>query len=150
MIEEIAEKVREDIDMFLKSESEYKDSKIDYILLDDNKNSIVVISDENEITVIYVSSDKNETPKYESMGVNDFAYEVYLFDNLKNNYQIGYMNYYTHCDIWCTIYDLYPEDLERTDGLKEYISYCKRNNITKKVLDKELNIDVPDIMDLDI
>ena len=47
-----------------------------------------------------------------------------------------------------SINELYPHDFECKAGLRKYINYCQKNNITKSKIDKETSSNVPNILNL--
>ena len=51
-----------------------------------------------------------------------------------------------HYSIWNSIHELYPEDIDYKDGVQNYLQYCADNGITKEFLDKNTELDTPDIM----
>lgn len=51
-----------------------------------------------------------------------------------------------HYNIWNSLNELYPEELNNLDGVQKYLQYCKDNNITKQYIEEQMNMEVPDVM----
>ena len=51
-----------------------------------------------------------------------------------------------HYNLWNSIHDLYPTDIDNKNGVKYYVDYCKSHSINKYGLDKNTGLDTPDIM----
>ena len=76
----------------------------------------------------------------------DFNFDYYVFNLLEDGYKIGYMSDDLNYSLWNSIHELYPDDIEFKNGVKNYIKYCKNNHIDKKYLDDKTNLDTPNIM----
>lgn len=137
------EKLKEEFNNILRESEEYKDYEIKYIFhykKEDTYEAIAVYDD--EIASIF----------YHSKEIEVLLDPLYNFDDEifgsieKMNGEIVYMDLDTHCFIWKYIYDLYPYDIENKKGMLDYLEYCKKNNITKELLDKYNEVDNPDAM----
>lgn len=132
-------KVKEEILQFLKCNDEYEDYSVEYILIDKEnpENSIAFATDNDEMIEINITS-------HEISSVADWAYnfDEDIFGKLENNNEIGYMSMDTHFNIWETINQWYPEDIEHKKGMQKYLKYCKDNKITKEFVEKEVKLDV--------
>ena len=140
-IENIISKVHE----MLRHHEDYKDDDelaVQYILLDkDNKiNEIVCYGNENLISVDPNTFDIHEIADYA------FTYDTDVFSELQNGKKIGYMTPSCHYNIWNQVNDWYPEDIDNIEGMKLYFDYCKNNSITKEYIDKEMQLNVPDVV----
>jgi hypothetical protein len=109
------------------------DGKIDYILQKDFDNKghqyVCYISRKTEIEELY-SIIIDTTGKIHSFDVAnwDFNIDDFLFKDLENDYQILEMNADTHYGVWFQIAEM-REEINFTDGLLKYLSYCKKNHI---------------------
>lgn len=136
--------------------------EISSFLLEDNKNMHIdsIIFDEKTKSTYTIATDGNDIcysfdpySKYESNGYNivpewDYNFDYYVYDLLEKGCDIGYMTDEMHYGIWNSINELYPNDIEFTDGVLRYVEYCKNNNITKEYLDSKVDLETPDIMPL--
>lgn len=133
------EEIKKEISNFLKSNEEYKDYFVEYILIDKEnpENSVALATDNDEMIEINITS-------HEISSVADWAYsfDEDIFGELEKNKEIGYMSMDTHFNIWETIHQWYPEDIEHKKGMQKYLKYCKDNKITKEVIEKEVKLDV--------
>jgi len=59
----------------------------------------------------------------------------HIFKSLQKEYEILFMGIETHHKLWKEIEMSYPQDIHYKKGLKKYISYCKNNHITKKLIE---------------
>lgn len=120
---------------------------ISYVLMDDENlnNTIIVANDSNdELMQLKVKS-------YEATNLHDWDYSIdkNIFGELEMNKNIGYMDIFTHLAIWNEINECYPYDIEHKHGMQKYIDYCKKNNITKQIIDEKMNTNILDIMRYD-
>lgn len=126
------------------------DGKIDYILQKDFDSKghqyVCYISRKIEIEELYsIIIDTNGKIHSFDVANWDFNIEDFLFKYLENDYKILEMNADTHYGVWFQI-DEMREEINYTDGLQQYLSYCKKNHIDKnfmKLFYKEI-----DVMDL--
>lgn len=136
-------KIKKEIMELLKNE-EYEGYDISYMLIDkvNPEDSIAIAMKYDEIIEINIKS-------HEINSVAEWAYnfDEDIFKALENNNEIGYMSMDTHYSIWHTINELYLEEIDNKKGMQRYLKYCKENNVTKKVIEKETEFfDVPDVM----
>lgn len=135
---------------------------INDFLLEDNKNMHIesILYDDKTHATYTIATDGNEIcysfdpySVYEPNGYNlvpewDYNFDYYIYDLLDKGCEIGYMSDDLHYGLWNSINELYPNDLEFTDGVLKYVDYCKNNNITKDYLDSRFSCDIDDIMPL--
>ena len=76
----------------------------------------------------------------------DFNFDNYLFEQLESNYEIGMITPEMHYNIWNSLNELFPEELNNLEGVQKYLQYCKDNNITKQYIEEQMNMKVPDVM----
>lgn len=70
--------------------------------------------------------------------------DILLF--LTNGFRIERMSPDAHYWIWNDISVLSLEDMEEVKkGVKKYINYCTKNNITKKWIEDKMGLETPDI-----
>ena len=136
--------------------------EISSFLFEDNKNMHIdsIIFDEKTKSTYTIATDGNDIcysfdpySKYEPNGYNivpewDYNFDYYVYDLLEKGCDIGYMTDEMHYGIWNSINELYPNDIEFTDGVLRYVEYCKNNNITKEYLDSKVDLETPDKMPL--
>lgn len=146
-MKEIVDKVKNDIESYMMEDMEHQNKEIEYILYNANtKETQVIASDKIEEMILFAPFTKEQQNEYINIPEWDFNFDEYLFKELQNGYEIAYMSNDTHYGIWISIDELYPEEFEYKDGVIKYFKYCKDNNITKKYLDNEVKMNVPDIM----
>lgn len=131
-------KIFQEITELLKSNEDYEDMEICYILEDtkDKKESIVIAMKDEDIIQI------NPFTK-EISDIADWAYNVDddIFGMLEDNKKIAYMSMMMHFNMWESIKIYYPEDIEHKKGTQKYLKYCKENKITKEVIEKATKFD---------
>ena len=117
--------------------------RVQYILVDDNKNVKEVIS--FGYSDIYDINPKT----YEKTYIHDYVYDVdsFLFEKLEEGLSIGYMTLANHYDVWLHLSNNY-ENIIHKDGLQKYLDYCKENNITNDLINREIGVNIPDIYEL--
>lgn len=70
--------------------------------------------------------------------------DIFMF--LANGFKIERMSSDAHYWIWNDISVLSLEDMEEVKkGVKKYINYCAKNNITKKWIEDKMGLETPDI-----
>ena len=140
-------KAYDDISSFLMED--HKDMHIDVILFDEKtKATYTIASDGNDQCFSFDPYTKYEPNGYQIIPEWDFNFDYYLYDLLEQGCQIGYMTNDMHYGVWNSINELYPNDIEFSDGVIKYIEYCKNNGIDKNYLDIQTNLETPDIMPL--
>lgn len=75
-------------------------------------------------------------------------FEEDLFEPLEKGYEIVLMSSLCHSVIWRLIEDSYNNNCEYGKGMQTYLSYCKRNGITKQFLQENGTYDGMDVMSL--
>ena len=108
-------------------------------------SSEIIESGNKKIGYIYISIFALNTYDQFKAHLESLEKEGYYCDN--ENWKIEYMTPEVHYNIWNSIYELYPEDIDYKDGVQNYLQYCVDNGITKEFLDKENDLDAPDIME---
>lgn len=126
---------------------EHNGKLVDMVLVntkDENESLAYAYSEQEEM--IEIRPHTKEKEAIWSIPEWDFNFDSYLFEQLETGYEIGMITPDMHYNIWCSLNELFPEELNNLEGVKKYLQYCKENNITKEFLDKELNLDTPDVM----
>lgn len=137
------ERIKEEFNNILQKSEDYKDFKIGYIFHYKNEDTYEAIAFYDDEIISVFSHTKEIQGLLESL----YDYDNEIFGSIeKMNGEIVYMDLDTHCFIWEYINDLYPYDIENKKGMLEYLEYCKKNNITKEVLDKYNEVDNPNAM----
>ena len=146
-IKEQVLEVKNNIEQILKDSMEHQNKKIDFILINQETNeTITIASDGVEEIIEFTPNTKNESNNYSSVAEWAYNFDEYLFQELENGYEIGYMSVDNHYGVWNSIEELYPEDINYKDGVQSYLQYCADNKIIKEYLDKQTGLDTPDIM----
>ena len=147
-MKEFVEKEKNRIEEFLKDSMEHQDKKVDYILYksDTKETNILCSNSSGEEAIEFTPITKNYQDGYSNVPEWDFNFDYYIYNLLEEGWQIGYMTPEVHYSIWNSIHELYPEDIDYKDGVQNYLQYCADNGITKEFLDKNTELDTPDIM----
>lgn len=146
-MDEVVDKVKSDIESFLMEDMENHEMKINYILYNPKtQETQVLASDGDERIFLFAPYTKEQENGYMNVPEWDFNFDEYFFKELKNGYEVGFVNDETNYGLWCTINDLYPEDIENIGGVQKYLEYCKDHLITRDYLDETMKMNVPDIM----
>ena len=139
--------IKNSIENSIKEDEELFGTKIDYILINpDTNDTVSIISNGVDKIVEFTPFTKEMKTGYAKVPEWDYSFDNYLFKDIESVYQIGYMTVETHYNIWNSLEDLYPEDINYKDGVQKYLQFCADNGITKEYLDKQMNLDTPDIM----
>ena len=145
--EDVINFIKDSIENSIKEDEELFGTKIDYILINpDNNDTVSIISDGVDKIVEFTPFTKEMKTGYSKVSEWDYSFDNYLFKDLEDVYQIGYMTAETHYNIWNSIEELYPESINNKNGVQWYLQFCADNGITKEYLDKQTNLDTPDIM----
>ena len=114
-----------------------------YIVSDyKNKKDVGVVADIDE----YIFEVNPYSRKIIDIPPHFFNFDAIFFKDLEENRKINYITPSTHYNIWCMLEEWYPKYIENRKGMMEYLKYCKENNITKEFIDKEVKLDVPNMM----
>ena len=144
---EYVKRAYDEISSFLLEDN--KNMHIDSIIFDEkNKSTYTIATDGNDICYSFDPYSKYEPNGYNIVPEWDYNFDYYVYDLLEKGCDIGYMTDEMHYGIWNSINELYPNDIEFTDGVLRYVEYCKNNNITKEYLDSKVDLETPDIMPL--
>ena len=77
----------------------------------------------------------------------DYNIDGYDFENLQDGYDIAYMSMDNHYNFWGVLEQWMPDEIDNTEGLQKYLSYCQRNGITKEVIENVVGLSLEeDIM----
>lgn len=147
MNKEIIEKTKQEIEEYLRNSEEHQDKQIQYILINSKTNETNTLVSNYDEAIEFTPYTKQYPDKYGCVPEWDFNFDYYVFNLLEEGYEVGYMNMETHYNLWNSIHELYPEDIDYKDGVQNYLQYCKDNNITKEKIDKEVNLETPNIME---
>lgn len=144
---EYVKKAYDDVSSFLLEEN--KNMYIESILYDSKTHDTYTIAtDGDELCYSFDPYCKNEPRGFNIIPEWDYNFDYYVYNLLNQGCEIGYMTDEMHYGIWNSINELYPNDIEFTDGLEKYIEFCKNNGIDKNYLDNKMNLETPDIMPL--
>lgn len=137
------EKNKKDLEDILYSDEEYKDFKINYIIhYKDNDNYEAVVSNNNDIASVFLYNKKIE-PIIELL----YSIDNDVFETLERlDTEIIYATVDFNYSVWNYINEYYPDDINNKYGMNKYLKYCKENNITKELIEKEVKTEVPDVM----
>lgn len=146
MNKEIIEREQKRIETYLSSSEEHKDKKIKYILLDSEERPRTLASDGVDNHIEFAPHTQEYEGGHTTVPEWDYNFDNYVFNLLEEDYKIGYMSADTHYNLWNSISELYPNDIEFKDGVQNYLQFCADNGITKEYIDKNTELDTPDIM----
>ncbi len=145
--EDVINFIKNNIENSIKEGEELFGTKIDYILINpDTNDTTSIISNGVDKIVEFTPFTKEMKTGYAKVPEWDYSFDNYLFKDLESVYQIGYITAETHYNIWTSIEELYPEDINNKDGVQWYLQFCANNGITKEYLDEKTNLDTPNIM----
>lgn len=143
----VKNKYRE-ITEYLKENTDKKNMNIDLILYDEKtKATYTIASDGYDKCIEFTPYTDYSENGYDVVPEWDFNFDYYVYDLLEQGCEIGYITDELHYNIWNSLYELYPDDIDCKDGALKYIEYCKKNNITKEYIDSKTGLDTPNIMD---
>lgn len=144
---EIINKIRNDIETYFMEDMENQNKNIDFILVNPKTNEIQVLaSDGMEEIILFSPYTKELKNEYMNIPEWDFNFDEYFFKELQKGYDVGFVSDDTHYGLWNTIIDLYPEDIENLQGVQKYLQYCKDNNITAEYLNDSMKMNIKDAM----
>lgn len=144
---EIINKIKNDIETYFMEDMENQNKNIDFILVNPKNNEIQVLaSDGMEEIILFSPYTKELENEYMNIPEWDFNFDEYFFKELQKGYAVVFVSDDTHYGLWNTIIDLYPEDIENLQGVQKYLQYCKDNNITVEYLDNAMKMNVKDAM----
>lgn len=144
--------IKNDIENYLFEDIEHKNKRIDYILVNEEKEEYIVIASDGLDEMIEFAPYTKELPNnYSKVPEWDYNFDTYLFEHLENGFEISFMEDEVHYGIWQAIEELYPSDMQFLNGFQKYLNYCYQNNISKEYLEKKLEFNysdnnVPNIM----
>ena len=141
------QEIYNDASEYLKDNIEHQNKQIDYILINPSNDELWVMCSDGVDTAIELHY-KDGIMKNNYVPEWDYNFDYYVYNLLEDGYKIGYMSDDLHYSLWNSIHELYPDDIEFKNGVKNYIKYCKNNHINKDYIDKKTNLDTPDIMHL--
>lgn len=144
---DIVSQVKYDIESYLMEDMENQEMRIDFILINPkNNDTISIISDGYEKIIEFTPYTKEMKNGLAEIPEWDYNFDEYFFKELQNGYDIGFISDDTHYNLWTTIDELYPEDIDNKNGVQKYLQYCKDNNITRDYIDDVMKLSVPDVM----
>lgn len=112
-----------------------------------NKNdTFAYITDkENNEEIMSIKPFSNE--KQQPIADWDYNIDSYDLENLQRGYEIAYMSMESHYGFWCILEQWMPDEIDNTNGLQKYLTYCKNNGITKQVIENAVGLELKeDIM----
>lgn len=146
-MDERIEKIKNDIETYLKDSVDHQNKHIDYILVDPETNGTYVLaSDGNDEAIEFTPLSKNYYGGYTNVPEWDYNFDYYIYNYLEEGKQIAFMTDEVHYSIWNSIHELYPDDIDYKEGVQWYLQYCADKGITKEYLDEKTGFDTPDIM----
>lgn len=145
---EFIEKEKIRIEELLKNDEEHQNKKVDYILYNKEKQETNTLASDpyGEEAIEFTPNTKDSKEGYWNVPEWDYNFDYYIYNLLEEGWKVGYMTPEVHYSIWNSIHELYPEDIDYKDGVQNYLQYCADNGITKEFLDKNTELDTPDIM----
>ena len=133
---------------YVKNDLENNNISIDLVLYNpiNEATKIIASTGNQDILIEFLAFDKDTELEMQYVPEWDFNFDYYIFDELEAGYDIKLISNDLHYGIWNSIYELYPTDIDAVDGVKKYVNYCRKNNINKAYLEKEIGTKINDIM----
>ena len=123
----------------------YQNCKINYILENPKTDEVLLMaSDGNEVAIEFKL--KNGKLDYYNVPEWDYNFDYYLYNRFEEGYKIACMTDEVHYNLWNSIHELYPTDIDNKAGVKYYVDYCKSHSINKYGLDKKNTFDKSSIV----
>ena len=95
------EKIKNDIETFLKDTMDHQNKHIDYILYDpDNNDTYVLASDGYDEAIEFTPFTKEYDGGYLEVPEWDYNFDYYIYNYLEEGKRIGYMTDEVHYSIW--------------------------------------------------
>ncbi len=139
------QKIYDQANFFLYNDVNYQNCKIDYILENPKNGDVLLLaSDGYEVAIEFQLKDGKLD--YYKVPEWDYNFDYYLYNRFEEGYKIACMTDEIHYNLWNSIHELYPTDIDNKDGVKYYVNYCKSHSINKYGLDKNTGLNTPDIM----
>ena len=150
------EKIMREAERFLKRTEQYQDNRyladednfqIAYVLAKDGRTqpeNIIAYAMHDDTMICFYPFRKNE-PAFDDWSFN---FDTHLFEDLENGYEIVGMSLDCHFGVWATIEDWKDGDIDHVEGMQKYLAHCKRNGITKGLLEEKVSYDGMDVMTL--
>ena len=133
------EKVKNDIETFLKDTMDHQNKHIDYILYDpDNDNIFVLASDDYGEAIEFTPFTKEYDGGYLEVPEWDYNFDYYIYNYLEEGKRIGYMTDEVHYSIWNSIHELYPEDIDSKTEFKHIYNIVQTMELQKNIWIKRL------------
>ncbi len=112
----------------IEEDEELQGMELDFILINPNNfDTISIVSDGQEKILEFTPFTKNMETGYSHVPEWDYNLDDYLFKRLEEGYQIGYMSEKTHDNVWDTLQEYFPSDIEHINGVQLYLQYCIDN-----------------------
>lgn len=137
-----------EIKFFLKNSEEHYGKEIEYILVNPKSKDVYILCADGDEAIEFTPYTKSLPNGYSYVPEYDYNFDYYFLNHLENDLKITYISWNTHNGMWNSINELFPDEINCKMGLKKYIDYCKKNNITKEKIDKFTDSNVPNIMTL--
>jgi len=133
------QEIYNDASEYLRDNIEHQNKQIDYILINPSNDELWVMCSDGVDTAIELHY-KDGMMKNNYVPEWDYNFDYYVYNLLEDGYKIGYISDDLHYSLWNSIHELYPDDIEFKNGVKNYIKYCKNNHINKDYIDKKTNL----------
>lgn len=114
-------------------ENGFADHSIQYILKDDNSIYSLSVSKSDPDEIISFIKDNDGNSIYEYVPDWDFSLDSYLLEDLEKGREIVYMPLEVLLMVWNEI-GRNIDEIDHTDGLQKYLSYCQEQGINRKTL----------------
>ncbi len=104
-------------------------------------NVTAVAGYEDQAILFYPFADRKEIDLW------GFNFERDLFDGLQAGKEIIGMTPECHADVWYML-EAWQGETESVRGMQKYLAHCKRNGVTKELLQEKVSYDGMDVMEL--
>ncbi len=103
---------------------------------------VIAFAGSNESVILFHPYKNDDT-----VSLWEFDYTRDLFDELEDGYELIGMTLECHYSVWCYLEEEFDYNMRLSEGNQEYLSYCKKNRITKELL-QELKYSGMNVMSL--
>ena len=137
---------KEKVEEILKNTEEYEDYEIDYMFINDYKNTTLTYASVDDKSVRIISNLENGHNIFDYVEDWDFGFGKDFFENLEKYWEIGFISDSLHPVLWNYINDYYPDDIDSKNGVQVYLQYCADKGINKEFLIEKGYNYIPDVM----
>lgn len=123
--------------------------KTEYVLVKgriDAPEKVIAYASDNETMILFHPLEERASSK--AFYDWSFDFESDLFKYLEQDYQLIGMSPDCHVAVWHFISEYHQDEIEHLLGMQMYLEYCKRNHVTKGLLQQRCEYNGVDVMTL--